>query len=64
MCRYVACVPECGGPVCCASQTHDNPAHRPRNHTLCDTPSIKFVFQVTQADPGSSLMMTDYCRNM
>jgi hypothetical protein len=43
---------------------HDNPAHRPRNHTLYDTPPIRFVFQVTQEDLISSLMMAGYCRNM
>jgi hypothetical protein len=47
MCGYVVCVPECRG----------NPAHRPRNHTLYDIPPIRFVFQVTQKDLRSSLMM-------
>jgi hypothetical protein len=50
MCGYVACVVA--------------PAHRPRNHTLYDTPPIQFVFQVTQKDLRSSLMMAGYCRNM
>jgi hypothetical protein len=27
-------------------QNHDNPARRPRNHTLYDIPLIRFVFQV------------------
>jgi hypothetical protein len=44
---------------------HDNPAHMPRNHTLFDRiPPIQFVFQVTQKDLRSSLMMAGYCRNM
>jgi hypothetical protein len=43
---------------------HNNPAHRPRNHTLFDTPPIRFVFQVTQKDLRSSLMMAGYCQNM
>jgi hypothetical protein len=37
-------------------------AHRPRNHTLYDIPPIRSVFQVTQSDPRTSLMMADYCR--
>jgi hypothetical protein len=45
-------------------RNHDNPAHRPRNHTLYDIPPILFVFQVTQKDLRSSLMMAGYCRNM
>jgi hypothetical protein len=45
-------------------RNHDTPAHRPRNHTLYDIPPIRFVFQVTQTDPRSSLMMADYCRNI
>jgi hypothetical protein len=67
MCGYEACVPECRGPVCCASQlsgNHDTPAHRPRNHTLYDMPPIRFVFPVTQKDLRRSLMMAGYCRNM
>jgi hypothetical protein len=43
---------------------HDNPAHSSRNHTLYDIPPIRFVFQVTQKDLRSSLMMAGYCRNM
>jgi hypothetical protein len=43
---------------------HDTPAHRSRNHTLYDTPPIRFVFQVTQEDLRNSLMMAGYCRNM
>jgi hypothetical protein len=43
---------------------HDNPAHRPRNHTLYDKPLIRIVFHVTQKDRRSSLMMAGYCRNM
>jgi hypothetical protein len=42
----------------------DTPAHRPRKHTLYDIPLSRFVFQVTQKDLGSSLMMAGYCRNM
>jgi hypothetical protein len=34
------------------------------NHTLHDIPPIRFVFQVTQEDLRSSLMMAGYCRNM
>jgi hypothetical protein len=45
-------------------QNHDSPAHKPRNHTLYDIPHIRFVFQVTQKDLRSSLMMANYCRNM
>jgi hypothetical protein len=52
MCGYVACVPDCRGFVCCASQLS-----WPRNHTLHDIPPIRFVFQVTQKDLRSSLMM-------
>jgi hypothetical protein len=63
------------GSVCCASQpswarkhnrrSHDNPAHRPSNYTLYEIPPpIRSVLQVTQADPRSSLIMADYCRNM
>jgi hypothetical protein len=40
-----------------------NPVHRPHNHTLYDIPPIRFVFQVTQKDLRSSLMMAGYCRN-
>jgi hypothetical protein len=58
MCGYVACVPDCRGSFDCASQLS---ALRPRNHTLYD---IRSVFQVTQTDPRSSLMMADYCRNI
>src|SRR5215510_151907 len=46
------------------TQNHHNPSHRPHNHTLYDIPRIRFVSQVTQTDPRSSLMMADYCRNM
>jgi hypothetical protein len=59
MCGYVACVLECRGSMCCASQLCWE-----RNHTLYDIPHIPFVFQVTQNDLRSSLMMTDYCQNM
>jgi hypothetical protein len=38
-------------------RNHDNPAHRPRNHTLYDIPPIRFVFQVTQKDLRSSVIM-------
>jgi hypothetical protein len=36
MCDYVACVADCQGSI----RNHENPAHRPRNHTLYsyDTP--------------------------
>jgi hypothetical protein len=65
-CGYVACVPDCCG--CCAGKhnrpNHDTPAHKSRNHTLYDIPPIRFVFQVTQKDVRSSLMMAGYCRNM
>jgi hypothetical protein len=44
-------------------RNRDNPAHRPRNHTLYDIPPILFVFQVTQKDLTNSLMMAGYCRN-
>jgi hypothetical protein len=47
-------------PVC---RSH-TPAHRSSNHTLNDIPPIIFVFQVTQRDIRSSLMMAGYCRNM
>jgi hypothetical protein len=60
MCGYVACVPDCCGSV----RSHDTPAHRPRNHTLYDIPPIRFLFQVTEKDLRSSLMMAGYCRNM
>jgi hypothetical protein len=73
-CGYMACVPECRGAVCCASQlssagkhnrrNHDTSAHRPSDHTLYDKSPIWFVFQVTQKDLRSSLIMADYCRNM
>jgi hypothetical protein len=46
------------------SWNHDTPVHRPHKHTLYDIPPIRFVFQVTQKDLRSSLMMADYCRNM
>jgi hypothetical protein len=42
-------------------RNHDTPAHRPRNHTLYGIPPIPFVFQVTQKDLRSSLMMAGYC---
>jgi hypothetical protein len=45
-------------------RNHETPAHRSRNHILYDIPSIRCVFQVTQKDLRSSLMMTGYCRNM
>jgi hypothetical protein len=35
MCGYVACVLVCRGSV----PNHNNPAHRPRNHTLYDIPT-------------------------
>jgi hypothetical protein len=47
MCGYVACVPDCRGST---RQNHDNSTHRPRNHTLYNTPPIRFAFQVTQQD--------------
>jgi hypothetical protein len=43
---------------------HDTPAHRPSNHTIYAKSPIGFVFQVTQTDARSSLMMVDNCRNM
>jgi hypothetical protein len=56
------------GSICCAfqhnRQNHNTPAHRPHNHTLYDIPPIRSVFQVTQTDPRSSLMMAGYCQNM
>jgi hypothetical protein len=45
-------------------RNHYTPAHRARKHTLYDIPPIRSVFQVTQTDPRSSLMMADHCRNM
>jgi hypothetical protein len=60
---YVAYVQECRGWGH-SRLNHDNPAHRPRNHTLYDIPPIPFVIQVTQKDLRSSLKMADYCRNM
>jgi hypothetical protein len=45
-------------------RNHDTPAHRSRNHTLYDIPPIRFVFQVTQKDLRSSLMMADHYWNM
>jgi hypothetical protein len=45
-------------------RNHDTPAHRSHNHTLYDIPPIRSVFQVTQTDPRSSLMIAVYCRNM
>jgi hypothetical protein len=36
----------------------------PHKHTLYGIPPIRFVLQVTQTDPRSSLMMADHCRNM
>jgi hypothetical protein len=53
MCGYVACVLECRGSVCCDSQC-----------TLYDIPPIGFIFQGTQKDPRSSMMIAGYCRNM
>jgi hypothetical protein len=47
---------------CCTQhsrQNHDSVAHRPHNYTLYDIPPIRTVFQVTQMDPRSSLMMAD-----
>jgi hypothetical protein len=38
-------------------QNHDTPAHGPYNHTLYDITPVRFVFQVTQTDPRSSLMI-------
>jgi hypothetical protein len=58
MCGYVA---EAGKHN---RRNHDNPAHRPRNHTLYDIPPMRFVFQVTQKDLRSFLMMAGYCRDM
>jgi hypothetical protein len=57
MCGYVASVSECRGSVCCASQLSAY-AH------VYDIPPIIFVFQVTQNDLRSYLMMAGYCRNM
>jgi hypothetical protein len=45
-------------------RNHENPTHRPRNHTLYGIPPIRFVFQVTPKDLRRSLMMAGYCRNM
>jgi hypothetical protein len=70
MCGYVACVLECHGSVCCASQlgstTDRTTTLRHTGHitTLYDIAPILFVFQVTQKDPRSSLMMAGYCQNM
>jgi hypothetical protein len=65
MCGYVAYVPECCGSEMEAGkhnrQNHDTLAHRPYNHTLYDIPPNQFVFQVTQKELGSSLMMAGYC---
>jgi hypothetical protein len=47
-----------------STRNHDNPAHRSRNQTLYDTSPVWFVFQVTQEDQLSSLMMECYCRSM
>jgi hypothetical protein len=41
-------------------RNHDNPAHRPRNHTLYDIPPIRFVFQVTRKDLRISLMLAKH----
>jgi hypothetical protein len=59
--QYALIVPSVGTHN---TRSHDNPAHRPRNHTLYDIPTLSCVFQVTQEDPISSLMMAGYCRNM
>jgi hypothetical protein len=45
-------------------RNHGNPAHSSSNHTLYAISPIRFVFQVTQKDLRSSLMMAGYCRNM
>jgi hypothetical protein len=50
-------------PSVVVPRNHGNPAHRSRNHTY-DIPPIRFVFQVTQKDQRSSLMIAGYCRNM
>jgi hypothetical protein len=42
----------------------DTPARMSRNHTLFDTPSIRFILQVTQKYLRRSLMMAGSCRNM
>jgi hypothetical protein len=60
MCGYMAFVPDCHG----SGRNHDNSANRLRNHTLYYIPPIRFVFEVTQKDLRSSLMMEGYCRNM
>src|SRR5215510_1587532 len=65
MCSYVACVPDCRGSVCCASQLNalrwDAQQTEPRQSstqaTFYDIPPILFEFQVTQEDLISSLMM-------
>src|SRR5215510_2939430 len=41
-CGYVACVLDCCGSVCCASQLRWE--HRPCNRTLYDIPPIRCVF--------------------
>jgi hypothetical protein len=46
------------------TRNHNNLTYRPSNHTLYDIPPIRFVFQVTQKDLRSSLMMAGYCQNM
>jgi hypothetical protein len=45
-------------------ETKNDPAHGSRDHTLFDIPHIRFVFQITQEDLISSLMIAGYCRNM
>jgi hypothetical protein len=45
-------------------RNHHKSAHRSSNHTLYHIPPIRFVFQVTQRDLRSSMMMAGYCRNM
>jgi hypothetical protein len=59
MCGYVTCVPDYHGSVCCVSQLSACAC----NHTFYDIPYIRFVFQVTQEDLRSFLMMAGYCQN-
>jgi hypothetical protein len=48
----------------CLNQYATACPHKSHNHTLYDTPPTQFVFQVTQEDLISSVMMAGYCRNM
>jgi hypothetical protein len=61
-CAVSVVLPSCAGQH--NRLNHNNLAHRPHNHMLYDIPPIWFVFQVTQKDLRSSLMLADYCQNM